>query len=157
MRNDIDVHEVQGRHILAGPIMDQVQDHVFKCSSRIASTFGGNLVDMVRCRRILEIIESDKLVDAAARQGDYLMSQLNALQGTYADRIDNVRGQGLLCAFDLQDSQFRDRFAALCIKDGLLVVGCGSRSISLRHHLIVVKAEIDHGISIMRRVMEKIE
>jgi L-lysine 6-transaminase len=143
--------------ILAGPIMDQVQDHVFKCSSRIASTFGGNLVDMVRCRRILEIIESDKLVTAAARHGDYLLAQLQTLQAGFSDRIGNVRGQGLLCAFDLPDSQFRDRFAARCVKQGWLIVGCGPRSIRLRPHLIVAKEEIDHAISLMRRVMETME
>ena len=50
----------------------------------IGSTFGGNLVDMVRCRRILEIIESENLVDAAARQGAYLLAELRKLQSRFS-------------------------------------------------------------------------
>ena len=41
--------------------VDEVADNVFAVSSRINSTWGGNLVDMVRSRRILEVIESDEL------------------------------------------------------------------------------------------------
>jgi L-lysine 6-transaminase len=44
--------------ILAGRKLDEVDDHVFKMPSRINSTWGGNLVDMVRFDRILEIIVS---------------------------------------------------------------------------------------------------
>ncbi|RMF65647.1 MAG: L-lysine 6-transaminase, partial [Bacteroidetes bacterium] len=48
--------------ILAGPRIDEVEDNVFHVGSRINSTWGGNLVDMVRFDRIMEIIEEDDLV-----------------------------------------------------------------------------------------------
>ena len=35
--------------MLAGPRIDEEPDNVFKVSSRLNSTWGGNLVDMVRC------------------------------------------------------------------------------------------------------------
>ena len=41
------------------------EDNVFKVSSRINSTWGGNLVDMVRCIKYLEIIREEKLVENA--------------------------------------------------------------------------------------------
>jgi L-lysine 6-transaminase len=135
--------------MLAGPIIDEVPDNVFQRSMRIGSTFGGNLVDMVRCKRILEIIESERLVDAADRQGAYLLAKLQDLQSRFSDRISNVRGQGLLCAFDLPDPEYRKRFVEHCARARVLVVGCGPRSIRFRPHLNVSAAEIDHGLKAM--------
>ena len=139
--------------MLAGSIMDEVQDHVFQRSLRIGSTFGGNLVDMVRCKRILEIIESEKLVDAADQQGAYLLAKLQDLQSQFPDKISNVRGQGLFCAFDLPDSEYRQRFAKHCFRAKLLVVGCGPISIRFRPHLNISKSEIDHGVKVMADVL----
>ena len=141
--------------MLAGPIMDEVADNVFQRSMRIGSTFGGNLVDMVRCRRILEIIESDNLVDAAAKQGAYLLAELRKLQSRFSNKISNVRGQGLLCAFDLPDSEYRNRFVDQCFTNKVLVVGCGPKSIRFRPHLIVERSEIDYGLDLMARILEK--
>src|SRR6266850_3445761 len=42
--------------MMAGGLIDQEPDNVFKVSSRLNSTWGGNLVDMVRCQRYLEIM-----------------------------------------------------------------------------------------------------
>lgn len=47
--------------------LDQVENHVFKESSRINSTFGGNFIDMIRFKLILEIIEKEKLVEKAEK------------------------------------------------------------------------------------------
>lgn len=141
--------------ILAGPVLDQVQDNVFRCPSRISSTFGGNLVDMVRCKRILEIIESEQLVKAAQRQGTYLLTKLRDLQAGFPGLISNVRGQGLFCAFDLPDPDSRKRFADQCAAARVLVVGCGPKSIRLRPHLIIAETEIDFGLRVMADVLKK--
>lgn len=139
--------------VLAGPIMDEMQDNVFQRSMRIGSTFGGNLVDMVRCKRILEIIESENLVDAADRLGNYLLNKLQDLQSRFADRISNVRGQGLLCAFDLHDPEHKKRFVEQCARARVLVVGCGPKSIRFRPHLNISMTEIDHGMEVMADVL----
>ena len=141
--------------ILAGPVLDQVEDNVFRRSSRIASTFGGNLVDMVRCGRILEIIESEGLVEAADQQGAYLLDRLQDLHARFPDRVTNVRGQGLLCAFDLPDPDTRARFAADCVAAKVLVVGCGPRSIRLRPNLNISASEIDYGLETMAATLKK--
>src|SRR5689334_3903228 len=57
--------------VMAGGRVDEVSENVFAVSSRINSTWGGNLVDMVRSRRILEIIESDDLMVRAGQAGRY--------------------------------------------------------------------------------------
>ena len=65
--------------VMAGGRVDDIADNVFTVSSRINSTWGGNLVDMVRSRRILEIIESDGLLDRAAEAGRHLLEGLAEL------------------------------------------------------------------------------
>ncbi len=82
--------------IMAGGRVDEVPDNVFQVSSRINSTWGGNLTDMVRSRRYLEVIEADGLIERAALLGKRLLDDLGAVPG-----IDNVRGRGLFVAFDL--------------------------------------------------------
>jgi L-lysine 6-transaminase len=139
--------------VLAGPIMDEVPDNVFQRSMRIGSTFGGNLVDMVRCKRILEIIESERLVAAAEQQGTYLLAKLQDLASRFSDIIANVRGQGLLCAFDLPDSEQQKRFVEQCTRAGLLILGCGPKSIRFRPHLNISTTEIDHGMQILADVL----
>lgn len=50
--------------VMAGRRVDEIADNVFAVfavASRISSTWGGNLTDMVRARRILEVIEADGL------------------------------------------------------------------------------------------------
>ena len=88
--------------------IDEVEDNVFHTSSRINSTWGGNLVDMVRCARYLEIIHDEGLVENAARVGSSMKEGLHALAADL-DVVSNVRGSGLLLAIDLPDGDMRDQ------------------------------------------------
>lgn len=142
--------------ILAGRRLDEVEDHVFKVPSRINSTWGGNLVDMVRFDRTLEIIEEDGLVDHAARVGVHLLDRLHALRATSA-AIHNVRGRGLMCAFDLPSREFRDRVLQRCYDEGLVILGCGKQSIRFRSPLTITRDEIDQGLDLLARSMHAIE
>jgi L-lysine 6-transaminase len=141
--------------ILAGRRLDEVEHNVFAESARINSTWGGNLVDMVRFRRYLEIIEQDRLVDNARDVGDYLLEKLQKLQKDRPAQIANVRGRGLMCAFDLKDRDTRVEFLKLAFDNGLLMLGCGVRSVRFRPVLSVSKDEIDEGLEIVARVLAK--
>ena len=86
--------------IMAGGRVDEVPDNVFAVSGRINSTWGGGLVDMVRSRRMLEIIEAEGLIEAAgprASPGGRAARPSRAETGL----ISNVRGRGLFVACDL--------------------------------------------------------
>ena len=65
--------------IMAGGRVDEVPDNVFAVSGRINSTWGGGLTDMVRCRRLLEIIESAGLIEAAGPKGARLVAGLESV------------------------------------------------------------------------------
>ncbi len=137
--------------ILASNRVDEVENNVFRVSSRINSTWGGSLVDMVRSSKIMEIIEEDNLCDNAAKMGEYLQNQLLDIAAKYPV-ISNVRGKGLLTAFDFPDKAIRDRFINLGLEDHVMFLGCGSKSIRFRPALIIEKNHIDEGLTILEKI-----
>ena len=142
--------------MFAGNRLNEVDDHVFKESSRINSTFGGNLVDMVRFTIYLELIEKDELVGAASANGEYLLGCLLDLQNKYGDLMSNSRGKGLFCAFDLPSPEQRDKFITEMEELGVIILGCGHRSIRFRPHLNITKGDIDIGISMIGNALSQL-
>ena len=137
--------------ILAGDRINEVENNVFKKSSRINSTFGGSLTDMVRFKIILETIRDFNLLDNARDNGDYLLSKINNLESEFPAFIINSRGLGLFCAFDLPSSVERDKLIQEAYRNNLLILGCGIKSIRFRPHLTVSKSEIDFAIDVIRK------
>ncbi len=142
--------------IFASNRLDQVEGHVFKESSRINSTWGGNLVDMVRFTIYLEIIDQNNLVELAAENGSYLLGKLESLHEEFQGIVSNVRGRGLFCAFDLEDGKTRDKLLRHIEEEGALALGCGYSSIRFRPHLNINRDEIDLGISMIRKALSKL-
>jgi L-lysine 6-transaminase len=137
--------------LIAGPRLDEV-DSVFKVPSRINSTWGGNLTDMVRSTQFLRIIAEEKLVENAARVGAHLQARLHELSRRHP-LLSAPRGRGLLCAIDLPDRATRDRVRQACWQNQLMTLACGDRSLRFRPVLDVTTADIDAGIEILDRVM----
>jgi L-lysine 6-transaminase len=135
--------------------IDDVEGNVFHVSSRINSTWGGNLVDMLRCARYLEIIEDEGLVENAARVGEHLVRALEELQAD-CPSVTNVRGRGLMIAFDLPDGDIRDRLRGSCWDNGLATLVCGTRSIRFRPPLTFTKSDADRSIEILRDCLEQV-
>jgi L-lysine 6-transaminase len=136
--------------------IDDVLENVFHKPSRINSTFGGNLVDMVRFTRILEIIEEERLVANAATVGEHLLAQLRSLEEEFPGLVSNTRGRGLFCAMDLDTAQSRDQLRTKSYEEGLILIGCGDHSIRFRPPLTISKAEIDEGFVIIRSALREI-
>jgi len=135
--------------IMAGRKIDSVEDNVFMESSRINSTWGANLVDMVRSQRYLEIIEEENLVDNAAKVGNYFQDKLLNLEEKYSKIMSNVRGKGLFIAFDLPADFIRDQFMREARKNRMLVLKCGKRSIRFRPSLNITRQIVDDAINIV--------
>jgi L-lysine 6-transaminase len=135
--------------IMVGKKIDEVENNVFVESSRINSTWGANLVDMVRGQRYLEIIEEENLVENAAKVGSYFHGQLLILQEKYPKMLSNVRGKGLFIAFDLPAGFIRDKFMIEAKKKGMLVLKCGERSIRFRPSLNIANDIVDEAIKII--------
>ena len=142
--------------IFAGKRVDEVENNVFHESSRLNSTWGGNVVDMVRISLYLEIMEKEDLVNQAATNGDYLLAKLHDIQADFDGVVHNARGRGLFAAFDLLDGSKRDTLANLIISEGALILGSGKKSIRFRPHLNITREEIDLADEIIRRALARL-
>ena len=142
--------------IFAGKRVDEVENNVFHESSRLNSTWGGNIVDMVRISLYLEIMEKEDLVNQAATNGDYLLAKLHDIQADFDGVVHNARGRGLFAAFDLLDGSTRDTLANLIISEGALILGSGKKSIRFRPHLNITREEIDLADEIIRRALARL-
>lgn len=137
--------------VIAGPRIDEVNGHVFEESSRINSTFGGNLVDMVRATRYLEIIEEDHLVDNAAKMGTRLTDGLLKITEGSKGMLSNVRGKGLMIAFDLPNDEKRQEMVNNLRENKLYAIKCGCQSIRFRPMLDVTPEDIDKALEIIEK------
>ena len=142
--------------IFVGERVDEVENNVFQESSRLNSTWGGNVVDMVRITLYLEIIAAEDLVNQAATNGDYLVAKLHDIQADFDGLVSNVRGRGLFAAFDLPDGTARDNLADLIIAEGALILGSGKKAIRFRPHLNITREEIDLADDIIRRAIARL-
>ncbi|MFF0774941.1 L-lysine 6-transaminase [Nonomuraea wenchangensis] len=147
--------KVQVGGIMAGRRIDLVPDNVFQVSGRINSTWGGGLVDMVRSRGILEIIERDGLIERAGTLGTVLLERLVKLEAEHPETVSGVRGRGLMAAFDLPSPAARDALVSRLREDhGVLVLACGPRSVRLRPALNIPEADLDHGLRALAAALD---
>jgi len=140
---------------LVGTKVDREPDNAFKTKSRINSTWGGNLTDMVRFQRFLEIIEEDKLVENARLVGEHLLAGLRAVEAEFPSLVSNSRGRGLMIAFDTA-ADARKALLAKCFDLGMLALPCGSRSVRFRPPLTLTRSEADQGLDILRRALQSL-
>jgi L-lysine 6-transaminase len=142
--------------VMAGGRVDEVPENVFAVSSRINSTWGGNLTDMVRARRILEVIERDGLIERAATLGAQLLSELRGLESRHP-AVSEVRGRGLMCALTLPSARLRDEVVTRLREDEqVMILGCGESSLRLRPALTVSAEELQRGVAALDRVLYRL-
>lgn len=135
--------------------IDEVENNVFHMSSRINSTWGGNLADMVRFTKYLEVIEEENLIQNAEIVGKYLLEKLIELGMEFPNKLKNIRGRGLMCAMDFNSPEERDLFKTKCYENGIVILGSGEQSIRFRPALNLTKEEVNEGIEIMKNVLLK--
>jgi len=133
--------------------VDLVEKNVFKVSGRINSTWGGNIVDMERCRIYLEMMKENKLVENAKTVGEYFIGKLQnvLLKGT-AIEASNLRGRGLMVAFDLESPEKRDEVMTK-LSENMLALKCGKKSIRFRPHLTFSQSDADAACSFIEEAL----
>ena len=136
--------------LLASRRVEEVKNHVFSESSRLNSTFGGNLTDMVRFQIVLEIIEKENLLGNAKLMGDFLQSELQDLAEEFPLYVTNPRGLGLFAAFDLPSQTERDNLFSNLLENRLLILPSGDQAIRFRPHLNVTKDILMRALDIIK-------
>ena len=142
--------------ILGGRRVDEVDENVFAISSRINSTWGGNLVDMARSRLYLEIFEEENTLEHVRITGEHLLGRIQRMEREMGGLISNARGRGLMCAFDLADGSIRKEVLDAALADGVFILGCGNRSIRFRPALNIPRDVLEEGIARLERALRAV-
>jgi 4-aminobutyrate aminotransferase len=115
----------------------------------ISSTWGGgHRLDLAIGIKTIEIIRKKKMLYRNSKLGNYIMKNLNEIKG-----VSNVRGRGLMIAFDLKNQKMRDNFIIECIRKGLIVLGAGDRSIRVIPPFVVEERDIDAGLRVIKEAV----
>jgi len=142
--------------MMGGGWLDQEPENVFHVSSRLNSTWGGNLVDMVRSQRYLEIMEEERLVENAAHVGAHLRAGLERMQSARPELLTNARGRGLMCSIDFPDAATRDAVADRAYELGAIILPCGTRSLRFRPPLDITAREVDEALDLVSRAIDQV-
>jgi L-lysine 6-transaminase len=130
--------------------LDEVDKNVFKESTRINSTWGGNLADMVRATEYLRIIHEENLIDHARLQGERLLKGVQALVAEFPGVLHNPRGRGLMVAFDVDSAERRAAILSGCFEREHIIVATGACGIRFRPAMTITAEEIDEGLNRIR-------
>jgi L-lysine 6-transaminase len=141
--------------IIAGARIDEAKSNVFEEESRINSTWGGDLTDMVRSQRFLEIMHDEKLLEHTAKMGEKLIGGLQSIAAGSNGFADNVRGRGMMAAFDVPNSEKRDALLETMKENGLYALSCGPRSVRFRGMLDTPSEIIDKTLKIVEKSLPK--
>ena len=139
--------------VMAGGRLDEVDHHVFRASSRINSTFGGNLTDMVRATIMLGVYEEEGLVERAAKLGTHLLDRLQWLEERH-ETLSQARGRGLWASVDVHDTALRDAVRRrMLVDEQVVLLGCGTRTLRFRPTMTVTVEELDEAVDALDRTM----
>ena len=116
-------------------------------------TYSGQPLAMAVGLAVMQEVLEKNLVDNAAMQGEYIQKKLREIAARF--RLTNIRGKGLLLAFDLPTEQGAEVVAA-CLRQGLLVNSPQPATIRLMPALIVNTAEIDWMTEILANVLQEV-
>ncbi|MGD0285163.1 MAG: L-lysine 6-transaminase [Acidimicrobiales bacterium] len=149
--------KVQLGGVMAGRRVDEVAENVFRTPGRIDSTWGGNLTDMVRSRRLLQLVEQTGAIANAATVGQHLVARLVELEQAWPKAVSNARGRGVVAAIDLATRELRSSvLTTLWGEEHVVAFGCGERTLRLRPALSMTADEVDAGCDAMNRVLGRL-
>jgi acetylornithine aminotransferase len=91
----------------------------------LGTTFGGNHLACAAAIAVLDIFEEEKLIDNAAKTGNFLMEELHKLPD-----IKEVRGRGLMIGIEFEES-IKDVRSKLLFEEKVFTGIAGTNTIRL--------------------------
>jgi acetylornithine/N-succinyldiaminopimelate aminotransferase len=112
-------------------------------------TFCGNPLACAVATSVVNYLKTENIAEKVAKSGELLITGLNELRERYPDFIGEIRGKGLLAAFELESDELVNEVAEAALHRGLLVTPTRNRVVRLIPALIVSEAEIERGLELL--------
>lgn len=121
------------------------------------STFGGNHLACAVGYEVLRTIESSRILENVDRMSYYLITQLHQLAQSYSDRIEEIRGMGLLLGIALRDEFPARPLVAKALEKGLLIGRAGTSTLRLAPPLLVRKNTAERALAILEELIRSLD
>ncbi len=130
-------------------------------AGRHGSTFGGNPVSCAAALATIEVLQSEKLPERAAKLGKEILERLR--KSTAGNKhVGEVRGLGLMIAVEFNEKDgepshdIAEKVASKCFENKLIVLTCGTHGhvIRLIPPLNMSDAEMNQGLEILEKAIE---
>jgi 4-aminobutyrate aminotransferase len=119
------------------------------------STYGGNPVACAAALATFELL-ADGLIENAAERGVQGLEALRGMQARYPDAIVDVRGLGLMLALELATPQLAEALEYEAFSRGLLLLGCGAKSIRISPPLVIDAATMASGLRVLEGALAEV-
>jgi 4-aminobutyrate aminotransferase len=119
------------------------------------STYGGNPVACAAALATLELL-ADGLIENAAARGLQGLEALRGMQARHPDAIVDVRGLGLMLALELATPQLAEALEYEAFSRGLLLLGCGAKSIRISPPLVIDAATMASGLRVLEASLAEV-
>lgn len=119
------------------------------------STFGGNPVACAAALATLELLEQG-LIGNAAHRGEQGLRALRRLQERHPGAIVDVRGLGLMLALELATPAQAEALELEAFKRGLLVLGCGAKTVRISPPLVIDEATMAGGLDVLAEAIDAV-
>ena len=127
-----------------------IAPHIAPKYGMLGTTFGGNHLACAAALAVVEVMEQDNLLEAAASNGTYLMDALAKIP-----HITNVRGRGLMIGFDVPDS-IKDLKKVLLQEYKVFTGEAKPNVIRLLPSLAITRAEIDVFLDRLQKAIQSL-
>jgi acetylornithine/N-succinyldiaminopimelate aminotransferase len=117
------------------------------------STFGGNPLACATALAVLQIMDEEKLVDAARSKGEALGSMLAQVAAALPEVCEGVRGEGLLRGLLLRPGFVARDVLPRVQEAGVLLTAAGDRVLRFSPPLVVSVAELEEGVRAVRAAL----
>ena len=122
----------------------------FQEEKKFNTTWEGDSTGMVRLLAMLDKLDLEEV----RRTGVHARSGLEALAREYKEILRDVRGAGVMLAFDVVRADLRDALLDRAFRRGLLLLAAGERGVRLYPRYDTVAAAIDEALSLLRLALE---
>ena len=120
--------------------------------NNLSSDFcGEGCVDLFRLKTLAtinKVIARDNLFERSLNAGNYFIQQFEE-SVKWNRNFSDARGKGSFLAFNLKDTETRDKFVSYARNRGIFISGCGSRTIRLRPSLILQSSQYQHFFGVL--------
>lgn len=133
-------------------ISSGIADLFDKSSFRYAQSHQNDPLGCAVGIEVMNIMDSDKLIERSFETGEYFYNQLLTVQMRHAHRVKEIRARGLMIGMELSTNSEAESMYGQLIERGFLV-GCKLNVIRFMPPLTIEKEAIDNLITAMDEVL----